>query len=427
MKSPLSRGGRGLPRKALTFLLTAATAASVSLLAAPSASAESAASAAEESRPSFYEPPATLPAHNGDVIRSEPSVFYLDPLKALKVDAVVNRVMYRSTDGNGEPIAVTGTVITPKTPWIGKGERPVIGYAPGTQGLADDCAPSRKLANGTEYEGLFAKGLLTRGYAVAMTDYEGLGTPGVHTYVNREVSGNAVLDVVRAAQRLPEAKLPDNGPVAITGYSQGGGAAAAAAELAHTYAPELDLKGVAAGAVPADLAPVATQLDGSLYAGFLGYAVAGLAAGYDIDVRPYLNDKGEQFIAEAQEYCTAEAILHHPFTRSETLTEDGRPLSDLLDEEPFATIVAEQEIGDGSRAPQVPTLVTHSLLDDVIPYDVGRDMAADWCAAGAEDVRFASNLGPTHVGGAVAGFPQVFGWLEARFAGLPAASSCWRL
>lgn len=419
MKLRMLTRTRRRSRRALTVLLSAATAASVGLVAAPTALA------GNEGRPPFYEPPATLPAENGDVIRSEPSVFYLDPLKVLKADAIVNRVMYRSTDGNGEPIAVTGTVITPNKPWIGKGERPVIGYAPGTQGIADHCAPSRKLANGSEYEGLFAKGLLARGYAVAMTDYEGLGTPGDHTYVNREVSGNAVLDMVRAAQELPEAQLPDDGPVALYGYSQGGGASAAAAELAHTYAPGLDLKGVVAGAVPADLKAVGKNLDGSLYAGFLGYAVAGLAAGYDIDTDPILNDKGEQYLAEVKEACTVEAIAKFPFTKSETLTEDGRPLTDYLDEEPFASVVAEQEIG--SRAPQVPTLVTHSLLDDVIPYDVGKEMAADWCAAGAEDVRFASNLGPTHVGGAVAGFPVAFGWLEARFAGLPAASSCWRL
>lgn len=412
---------RTLVRRACTVLLSAVTATSVALVAAPSAAA------AEGERPPFYEPPATLPADNGDVIRSEPSRFYLDPLKVIEVDALVHRVMYRSTDGDGEPIAVTGTVITPDEPWQGEGERPIIGYAPGTQGIADHCAPSRKLAAGTEYEGLFAKALLGRGYAVAMTDYEGLGTPGVHTYVNREVSGNAVLDVVRAAQRLPAAQLPADGPVAVTGYSQGGGAAAAAAELAHTYAPELDLKGVTAGAVPADLAAVAHQVDGSLYSGLLGFALAGLSAGNDLDLDPYLNDAGAEFVAEAQESCVGDALLSGSFTRTKNLTEDGRPLTDHLEEEPFASIVAEQEIGDGDRAPQVPVLVTHSVLDDTIPYRVGRQMAADWCGAGAEQVTFSSNLGPTHVGGMVAAVPEVMGWLEDRFAGEEAGSDCGRL
>lgn len=35
----------------------------------------------------FYDTPSTLPAKDGDLIRQEPSTFYLDPLKVLKVDA----------------------------------------------------------------------------------------------------------------------------------------------------------------------------------------------------------------------------------------------------------------------------------------------------------------------------------------------------
>ena len=45
---------------------------------------------------------------------------------------------------------VTGTVLVPNSPWVGLGTRPVIGYAPGTQGMADRCAPSRQLQNGTQ-------------------------------------------------------------------------------------------------------------------------------------------------------------------------------------------------------------------------------------------------------------------------------------
>ncbi len=95
--------------------------------------------------------------------------------------------------------------------------------------------------------------MLARGYSVAVTDYEGLGTPGSHTYMARASQAHAVLDVVRAAQRLGNPELVAGGPVALAGYSQGGGASAAAVELAAQYAPELNLKGAYAGAVPADL------------------------------------------------------------------------------------------------------------------------------------------------------------------------------
>ena len=71
-------------------------------------------------------------------------------------------------------------------------------------------------------------------------------------------------------------------------------------------------------------------------------------------------------------------------------------------------------------------LVTHSVLDDVIPYAVGRGLARDWCDRGA-NVAFSANITPTHVGGAVPSFAKQYAFLEARVAGLPQVSDCWWL
>lgn len=375
---------------------------------------------------SFYEPPSPLPAgENGDIIRHEPSEFFLDPLRAVPAQADVQRIMYRSTDTHGDPVAVTGTVLTPHTPWLGKGERPIIGYAVGTQGQGDQCAPSKQLAAGREYEGLFLEGLLTRGYGVAITDYEGLGTPGTHTYANRASQAHAVLDAVRAAQRLDEAGLPDDGPVATSGYSQGGGASAAAAELQADYAPGLDFRGSYAGAVPADLGAVAKFLDGSAYFGFVGYAINGMEAAYpELDTDEILNERGERLLDEVEQQCVFETVARYPFTQSATLTEDGRPLSAYLDEEPYASVLAEQRIGN--RAPEAPVLVAHSFLDDTVPYEQGRSMARSWCEQGAT-VQFSTYASPTHVATAGAAFPEAFAFLEARFAGFPARHNCGTL
>ncbi|MCW1007247.1 lipase family protein, partial [Streptococcus anginosus] len=73
---------------------------------------------------------------------------------------------------------------------------------------------------------------------------------------------HAVLDAVRAAAQVSGSGVTSTAPVALAGYSQGGGAAAAAAELASDYAPELDLKGAYVGAPPADLVQVADRIDG---------------------------------------------------------------------------------------------------------------------------------------------------------------------
>ena len=372
----------------------------------------------------FYDPPATVSATPGTVLKAESMAFYLDPLRTLRSTARATRVMYATQDRAGSPIAVTGTVLVPPVPWIGPGQRPVIGYAAGTQGMGDQCAPSRQLAAGSEYEGAFISGLLTRGYAVAMTDYQGLGTPGTHTYMVREAQAHAVLDMVRAAQRLPGTGLPTAGPVMLAGYSQGGGASAAAVELAPTYAPELRLRGAVAGAVPAELGAVAAHLDGSLYSAFALYAVAGQSAAYGLDLDGFLNARGTSVIAAVKGECVGESIALHALTRSSDLTKDGRTLTELAASEPFRSIIGDQRIG--RLEPKVPVLVTHSVLDDVIPYAVGRGLARDWCARGA-DVAFSSNITPTHVGGAVPSFAKEYAFLEARVAGLPQVSDCWWL
>ncbi|WP_332759774.1 lipase family protein [Pseudarthrobacter sp.] len=371
----------------------------------------------------FYSTPASLPANNGDLVRTEPSVFYVDPLKTIRAQASVQRIMYRSVNSSGAPVAVTGTVLVPYAAWTGSGPRPLVSYAAGTQGQGDQCAPSRAMATGEEYEGIFIAGLLARGYSVAVTDYEGLGTAGSHTYMARESQAHAVLDAARAAQRLGSPQIVPGGPVALAGYSQGGGASAAAVELAPQYAPELNLKGAYAGAVPADLPAVGRNLDGGLYTGFLLYAVTGMGAAGGLDLSPHLNAAGRAKLAATDNECTLQSLASSGFLNTAQLTVSGQKLSSLLELPELETVVAAQTIGNG-RAPQVPVLLSHSVLDDVIPYDQGRQLAKRWCAAGSS-VYFDVTAGATHIGGYAAAIPQAFIFLERRFSNRSAVSNCW--
>lgn len=411
---------RGSAARAIASLLTLLTATLAGVaLGTPTARAV----VPEPPRPAFYEAPAVLPSTNGAVIRSEKVDFLLDPLDATSLVRNANRVLYRTTNRTGKAIAVSGTVLVPRSPWIGVGSRPVIGYAPGTQGMADRCAPSRLFSEGIEYEGIGIEGLLQRGYAVAMPDYEGLGTVGVHTYMDRVSQGRATLDAVRAAQRLAGTGLSATSPVGLMGYSQGGGAAASAVELAPTYAPELRLKGAVVGAVPADLARVATNLDGGLFSAFAFFALRGLAASHDLDLSPYLNEAGRAAMDDVEQDCVFD-LFDHAFTKSKDLSANGQPMSELMKQQPFASIIESQRIG--TIRPTVPVLVTHSALDDTIPYGVGKAMARSWCGKGA-NVYFSTNLAPAHVGGMVPHIAEALPFFEARFAGLPQLSNCWLL
>jgi pimeloyl-ACP methyl ester carboxylesterase len=393
----------------------------------------------------FYLPPSPLPSGApGEVIRSEPSHLALSvPGIGGTLPGEATRIMYRSTDSNDDANAVTGTYIDPAAPWTGPGPRPLVVLAPGTQGQGDQCAPSKMLNNVitytpplgfmVEYEVLAAYALLSQGYGVVITDYEGLGTPGAHTYVNRASQGHAVLDAARAAQQLPGTKISGDGPVATYGYSQGGGAAAAAAEIAGEYAPELDLVGTYAGAPPADLKATLEQVDGGILTGVIGYTLNGLLNS-DPELQPIIDDNineaGKAMLNLVANQCVGETILNVGLHRTNEYTETGEPMSVVLDRLPKAQeILAKNKIGE--RTPNAPVLVQSGTSDDVVPHGQAVELAGDWCGKGAT-VQLSAVQVPTLVPGSGAGhvIPDILGlgeaqnWIKDRFYGVPAPSNC---
>ena len=119
-----------------------------------------------------------------------------------------------------------------------------MSWAHGTSGIADSCAPSRDPKGPyTFYAAPQFGAWLKAGYAIANTDYEGLGTPGVHPYLVGRSAGRGVVDIVRASRQL-DGRLGKR--YVIAGHSQGGQAALFAAAIGPKWAPELRLRGVAA-------------------------------------------------------------------------------------------------------------------------------------------------------------------------------------
>lgn len=386
----------------------------------------------------FYTPPDPLPhGQPGDIIRSEPASTALAALGS------ATRIMYRSTDTYGKPIAVTGMVFDPSADWAGAGERPLVGFTVGTHGQGDQCAPSKLLSGVvhysplldlmSEYESAFIGGLLSQGVAVVVTDCEGLGTPTVHTWNNRAAEAHANIDAVRAAQRLAGTGIPADGPVGFAGYSQGGGAAAAAAELVDSYGPEMDVVGSYAGAPPVDPRAMG-YIDGTALMGVMGYYINGLVAANPkaapvIDAA--LNDAGKQLLAEVREQCVVETIVAYRDRLSSEFTASGRPIPDVLAEH-LVTRRAMEHDQIGNLTPTAPVLLTTGDNDDIVPADGVRNLAAAWCAAGATvelyEVPLAMLLPGTSVGH-IADAPVGYGakartWLLDRFAGKPAPTTC---
>lgn len=396
----------------------------------------SAAAAATDST-GFYDPPAVLPAENGALVRTA-------PMKLALISGRATRIMYRSTDANGRPVAVTGTYIEPTSPYAGAGPRPLVTFASGTQGQADGCAPSYGLERGLlsrvqgvtnfgyEVPGIGA--LVKRGAAVVVTDYVGLGTTDrVHTYMNRLDQGHAVLDAARAALRVEGASVSPDSPVGAYGYSQGGAAAGAAAELAHDYAPEVNLKAAYVGGVPADLFAVMRGVDGTALTGVIGFAINGLVATYP-ELGPILDAEatpaGKAILKKLAAQCEPDAMRSVGFQRTTRWTSSGKSMFQLASSNPvIAAIVDRQRLG--RVKPAVPVQILTGTKDDIVAHPQSKQLAVDWCALGANvsyvGVRQPSpsfGTGLNHISILLSHGARSQRWLLDRLAGVPAVSNC---
>jgi hypothetical protein len=397
---------------AMSCLVPSAARAASTARAANTASTATGAILPAPSGDAFYTPPNPLPpGRPGDIIwyRSVPS-----PTLA----STAWQVLYLSTTAQGQPTAVSGEVIVPAVPYTGTGQRPVVAYAPGTQGWGPQCAPSKEMSAGDFDEQFAVDGLLAKGWAVVVTDYPGLGTPGPEIYNVGIAEGHAVLDALRAALTLPGDGLATGAPAGVEGYSQGGGAAGWAAQLHHTYAPDLNLKGVAMGGTPANLQAVANNINGTAFFAFLAGSAVGFATAYpQVGLNSELNAAGKQAFAQLETMCQAQGLLTYAGKTIQDYTIGG---INPMNEPAWTTVLDENNLG--ATAPDVPVLQTHGLLDEVIPYSVEASLHQQYCALGVKS-QFDSFPGE-HVTTAIEDQPAVLSWLGNRFAGQPAPSNC---
>ncbi|MEV0292606.1 lipase family protein [Nocardia sp. NPDC050710] len=361
----------------------------------------------------FYTPPAQIPSAPGAIIKSEPMTILATPPTADGWPVQAQHVMYTTRLQDGSPVAVTGTFIDATGPWQGAGPRPTVVIGPGTSGQADHCAMSVAFSTGLTVSADPSVSLSANqempssavwsalGARVLVTDYIGLGTPGIHTYANRIEEAHAVLDGARAANNL--AGVGPDTPLVFWGYSQGGGATAAAAEMQPDYAPELNLKGTWAGGPVADLAVILERIDGALIGGAVGFAINGLLARYpelQKAVDRVTSPAGRALLDTLATECVGDVITRQPFLRTNSLTIDGRSLTEHLHAIPEAApALAAMRVGNST--PTTPVLITSGINDDTVPYDQAHRLAEDWCAKGATVTFRTNDLPPIFPGATI--------------------------
>ena len=326
------------------------------------------------------------------------------------------RVVYRSTSGDtGEPTVVSGSVFTPpgRAP---QGGWPVVAFGHGTLGIENPCAPSLE----PSLLGLmrYVRVLTKLGYAVALTDYQGLGTKGVHPYSDSRTAGLNMIDAVRALKRtFPD--VSDNW--AAFGDSQGGSAAWAADEQAATYAPELKLVGALAASPAADIV------------GLVDKAQQGTLT---TEQRPVMQSVVESL-----------ARLHPDVDRDDfrrgAAAHYWNVLSDCTPSAAYRRATASQQLGAGDFAPRTPeaadqlrkllqawALPQEPLSAPLYVFYGGKDPFIDsaWTAAALEracalggvvTIEFDPNGGHNP-----ANALNLIGWMGERFKGEPVQNDC---
>ena len=431
---------RGIVRILVCAVVAAAALISPTLTTPPRAQAD------ESQYWPFYTPPDPLPAGNpGDLIRTEPSRLVLEPSGQLgSFVGTGTRIMYRSTDAQGQPVAVTGTYIEPDNPWPGKGPRPLISYATIPYGMGEQCAPSRMFNQGIHasldtgfdlmfnFEEGWIATLLARGFAIVVTDGVGMGThtPNSPQFLNRMAGGTALIDGARAAMKILGTSLDPHGPVAFWGWIAGGHAALAAAELAGSYGSDLNVVGTYAASAPTDLQGVLLPTDGNSLAGLTGYVLRGLTSSYpqlDQPLRSTLTPRGTEMLDNTGRQCLIQTAIDYMFRHF-----DGWFNNDVyaaVAAQPLKGVLDAQRIGN--IKPTAPVYIEHNRWDPFAPYQDARKTAADWCAMGA-DVTFWTNeqlpfLNKLDVNSLLSPFvdgERSMAWVTDRFNGVPTNPNC---
>jgi alpha-beta hydrolase superfamily lysophospholipase len=359
----------------------------------------------------FYDTALPLgPGQPGDLIRSEPAKdLHLSP----GVSAV--RILYRSLSPSKSPVPASGVVLIPAAE-APAGGWPIIAWAHGTTGVTRPCAPS--LMKDLNYGWSELSSLVDMGYAVVAADYQGLGAPGIHPYLDKITNAEDVIFSVPAARSAVHSL---GSRWVAMGHSQGGLVAASIGEIEYRRKDPGYLGSVSIAAAW-DAEKVLGRMDAPgtdpLNNAYLALVAQGLRAqnpSFRID--EILTPAAIERLSEAGDHCVeADMAFFFDLPRGSVIKPGWK-------QNPTVKAFFERDRLTGPIAG--PMLVLASTDDESVPASTVDDNVARLCTTGAtlEYVRYA-DYGLDHDGIERATTGMRLKWIGERFAGHPAPSNC---
>ena len=386
----------------------------------------------------------------GQIIKKE-------PIKTSLKGAQAWKIAYISSDVSERKTIATALIIAPVGPAPIEG-RPILAWAHGTTGSAQNCGPSQVidptralnqyfLMDGnswTDFGIPNGQQFINEGYVVVATDYQGLGGGGKHQYAVAGTNGRDVINSARAASSMTEVGAGKK--TVLYGWSQGGGATIAAASL------------------PDYLSQQGTAADNLQYLGFVALAPEDLAA---VLPKVPLDEAGATKVMKGfTEANVSNVFLFTHFMMglwgtqaaypdlklTDLLTEEGAKVADQLSSNKCVHVMADsfnyaygdkykslvnpqasnslawiKAFVDGSVKPVkpvAPVVIYWGTKDVTVPPVMHELYQKQMCAMGANVGRIQLPGEQTHFATPGVSAPMYLEWVKDRINGKPLENAC---
>jgi pimeloyl-ACP methyl ester carboxylesterase len=263
--------------------------------------------------------------------------------------------------------------------------------------------------------------MLEHGFAIAATDYPGLGTPGPHPYLVGESEGRAVLDSIRAARALPGASIGRQ--TVLWGHSQGGQAVLYGGKLAKSYAPDVEILGIVAAAPATELGTL--MRDDIATAGgknLLAMTLWSWDKVFGAPMRDIVVPEAIPYVDKLANVCLESIVDLRPRKLvGEALSKEFLKVKDPTALQPWKGLLADNTIG--TLPPQISLLIAQGADDNVVDPPVTEAYFKNLCSSGSRaELLMIDGVGHGMISRDAA--PQSVSWMADRFAGKQPPSNC---
>lgn len=336
---------------------------------------------------------------------------YVDEFKSMlsgsQYTIVMHKISYQSTGADGKSHAMTGLLILPQSILGSRPSVPIMMYQHGTEPYRP-YSPSRFLNNmdspGDYPEVMVAAAIASNGYAVAMTDYEGLGdNTDTQPYVHGATLAKQVIDMLRASRDIiagNDSPCKWNSQLFLMGYSEGGYVTMTTTrELQRNYAGEFTVTASAPLSGPHDLSGAMRSLilsDNTFKAPYFlpflltGYSYASGGALFNPSsamVSPYNATVSALFDGNTPSDKINEA-LGMSYSEPKLIVPKSLLTQQFIDQlsSDDSPVVVYLKANDSYRGwtPTVPIRMYHHVNDDLVPFANSRTAFNAFSSAGAK-------------------------------------------